>query len=69
MINIVYPIYPMKTFFTSPTKTIVKLEFAMRQLRTPTRKQGHLLGSPGMISCHQGGKAQTQQESLGQDGN
>ena len=41
MITIVYPIYPMKTFFTSPTKTIVKLEFAMRQLRTPTRKRGH----------------------------
>ena len=39
----------MKT--DTPTKTIVKLEFAMHQLRTPTHKRGHLLGSPGMISC------------------
>ena len=49
MIKIAYPIYPMKT--DTPTKTIVKLEFAMHQLRTPTHKRGHLLGSPGMISC------------------
>ena len=39
MIKIVYPIYPMKTD-TSPTKTIVKLEVAMRQLRTPTTVNG-----------------------------